>query len=280
MTSGPDNDFGTPHAYVLGHSEREIERLSAQASLLEPITRQFLCEAGIVPGMRVLDFGSGAGDVAFLTADLVGDTGEVVGVDRASAALVAARKRSQARSLRNVSFLCGDPAEGAFERQFDAVVGRYVLLFQQNPSAMVRTLASLVRPGGLVVFHEPDWSSARSFPSAPTYERCCHWITEAFRLAGNDTNMACKLHAAFVGGGLPAPSMRMQTFIGAGAGCAFFLQAVADLVGSVLPTMERLGVATAAEVEVATLAERLRLEVTAAESVIIGRSEIGAWSRV
>jgi hypothetical protein len=63
-------------------------------------------------------------------------------------------------------------------------------------------------------------------------------------------------------------------------GARFFLQAVADLVGSVLPTMERLGVATAAEAEVATLAERLRLEVTAAESVIIGRSEIGAWSRV
>jgi 2-polyprenyl-3-methyl-5-hydroxy-6-metoxy-1,4-benzoquinol methylase len=280
MTSGPDNDLGSPHAYVLGHSEREIERLSAQASLLEPITRQFLCEAGIVPGMRVLDFGSGAGDVAFLAADLVGDTGEVVGVDRASAALAAARKRSQARSLRNVSFHCSDPAERAFKRPFDAVVGRYVLLFQHDPSAMLRTLASLVRPGGLVAFHEPDWSSARSFPPAPTYERCCHWVTETFHLAGNDTNMACKLHAAFVGAGLPAPSMRMQTFIGAGPGCTVFLQAVADLVGSVLPTMERLGVATAAEVEVATLAERLRLEVTAAESVIIGRSEIGAWSRV
>jgi len=269
-----------PHSYVLGHSERELERLSAQARFLEPITRQFLREAGIVPGMRVLDFGSGVGDVAFLAAELVGDTGEVVGVDRAPAALAAARKRSDARSLRNVSFPDGDPAEMAFEPQFDAVVGRYVLLFQDDPSATLRKLALRVRPGGLVVFHEPDWGSARSFPPGPTYDRCCQWITETFRLAGNDSNMACKLPAAFVGAGLPAPSMRMQTFIGIGAGCTVFLQAVADLVGSVLPTMEQLGVATAAEVEPATLAERLRLEVTATDSVIIGRSEIGVWSRV
>ena len=44
---------------------RELERLRLQAKLVDPITRQFLTEAGIVTGMRVLDIGSGAGDVAF-----------------------------------------------------------------------------------------------------------------------------------------------------------------------------------------------------------------------
>ena len=92
--------------------------------------------------------------------------------------------------------------------------------------------------------------------------------------------MADRLHQAFVGAGLPAPSMRMQTFIGGGAGCTDWLQAVAELAGSLVPTMERLGVATAAEVEVATLSERMRREVTASASVIIGRSEVGAWSHV
>ena len=74
--------------------------------------------------------------------------------------------------------------------------------------------------------------------------------------------------------------MRMQTFIGGGAACANFLQAVADLIGSLVPTMERLGVATAAEVEIATLTERLCHEVTINASVIIGRSEIATWSVV
>jgi hypothetical protein len=72
----------------------------------------------------------------------------------------------------------------------------------------------------------------------------------------------------------------MQTSIGGGAPCTDFLHAVADLISTLTPTMERLGVATAAEIEVATLADRLSREATANGSVIIGRSDIAAWSRV
>src|SRR5580765_7215663 len=104
----PTDKAGPPAEYVLGHSDRELERLSAQARLLEPITREFFLDAGIVPGMRVLDVGSGAGDVAFLAADLVGDKGSVVGVDRAAAAIVTAQRRAEAEGLRNISFREGD----------------------------------------------------------------------------------------------------------------------------------------------------------------------------
>lgn len=58
--------------YVLGHSDDELNRLAVQARLIEPITRRFFVEAGICAGMSVLDVGSGAGDVSFLIADLVG----------------------------------------------------------------------------------------------------------------------------------------------------------------------------------------------------------------
>src|SRR5262250_2784972 len=83
------------HEYVLGHSERELDRLSVQAKLFEPFTRQLLQEAGLGPGMRVLDVGCGSGDVAFLAADLVGSEGSVVGVDRARAAIRRASARAQ-----------------------------------------------------------------------------------------------------------------------------------------------------------------------------------------
>ncbi len=267
-------------AYVLGHSDRELSRLAAQARLLEPVTRRFLLDAGIRAGMRVLDIGSGAGDVAFLAAELVGRSGEVIGTDIAAAAVTAAMRSARERGLSHVSFREGDPAEMQFDRSFDAVIGRYVLLFQADRVAMVRKLAAHVRPGGLVVFHEPDWLAARSFPPAPTYDRCCEWINETFRRSGTDSNMAAELDTIFVRAGLTAPSMRMQTFIGGGAACANFLQAVADLIGSIVPTMERLGIATVAEVEIATLTERLRHEVTTNASVIIGRSEIATWSVV
>ena len=82
--------MATTDGYVLGHSEAELKRLATQARLIDPITRRFLVSAGIREGMRVLDVGSGVGDVAILVAGLVGKSGEVVGADPAPAAIDAA----------------------------------------------------------------------------------------------------------------------------------------------------------------------------------------------
>ena len=206
--------------------------------------------------MRVLDVGSGAGDVAFLAADLVGDAGEVIGADQVARAIAAATQRAKAKGLRNVSFRMGDPTELEFDRPFDAVVGRYVLVFQADAAAMVRKLAKHLSPGGVIVFHEPDWSDVRLFPPAPTYDACCQWVIEASRRAGTDANGAANLYRAFLGAGLPAPQMRMQTFIGFGVTCTEWLQVAADFACTLLPKIEQFGLARAAEVDVVTLAQR------------------------
>jgi hypothetical protein len=70
-TDARENAAGPLPAYSLGHSDRELERLRVQARLIDPITRRFFVDAGIAPGMRVLDVGSGVGNVAFLAAELV-----------------------------------------------------------------------------------------------------------------------------------------------------------------------------------------------------------------
>src|SRR3954467_5833282 len=117
----------------------------------------------------------------------------------------------------------------AFERPFDAVVGRYVLMFQPDPAAAPRALPRHLHPGGVVVFHEPDWTGTRSFPPAPTYDRCCRWIVETFRLLGADMGMGVKLHAAVVAAGLPAPAMRLEAIIAGGADSAERLDVVPDI---------------------------------------------------
>ena len=66
--------------YILGHSASEIQRLKTQAEILRPITERLLLNAGIRPGMRVLDIGCGAGDVTMLAAEKVGPSGSVVGL--------------------------------------------------------------------------------------------------------------------------------------------------------------------------------------------------------
>lgn len=266
-------------SYSLGHSDRELHRLSVQARLIGPITRRFFIDAGIGPGMRVLDVGSGIGDVAFLAAELVGDTGDVLGTDRSGAALSVARKRTAERSLTNVSFCEGDPAGMHFDAPFDAAVGRYVLMFQPDPIAMLRAVAVHVRPGGVIVFHEPYRDGVRSFPPVALYDRGWELVDETFRRSGADPLMGIKLHATFVAAGLPAPSMRMESVIAGGATSSDQVHFEMDIVGTLMSEMERLGVATVIDVDADTLAERVLAHVTATNSVIVGRSEVGAWSR-
>ena len=66
----------TASNYVLGQSVHEYERLMLQARILRPYTEKFFRAAGLAPGMRVLDVGSGMGDVALLSADIVGPGGQ------------------------------------------------------------------------------------------------------------------------------------------------------------------------------------------------------------
>ena len=67
---------------MLGSTEGEQERLIRQAARLDPYTERLFHDAGIGPGQGILDIGSGVGDVAMLTARLVGPSGEIVGVER------------------------------------------------------------------------------------------------------------------------------------------------------------------------------------------------------
>jgi SAM-dependent methyltransferase len=266
--------------YALGHSGHELQRLSTQARLIDPITRGFFLEAGIVPGMRVLDVGSGAGDVAILLAELVGSGGMVVGADTSADALAVARRRVSELTLTNVSFLEGDPSSMAFDRPFDAVAGRYVLQFMPDPATALAMLAARVRPGGLLVFHELDWKGARSFPSASLYDRCCALCAETISRLGAETSMGMLLHTTFIRAGLGPPKMRLAAVVGSGPEDLDRLHLVTDLVRTLLPDMERLGVAEPGEIDIDTLSERVLDEVVSLSSTVVGRSEIGAWSQV
>jgi ubiquinone/menaquinone biosynthesis C-methylase UbiE len=267
-------------AYLLGHSEFELERLARQERLIGKATREYFQSAGIASGMRVLDVGSGTGLVAFLAAELVGSSGQVIGTDLVPTAVAAATKNAAARALPQVSFRQGNPADMVFDRPFDAIVGRYVLLFQADPSALIRRLIKQLRPGGIMVFHEPDWSFARSDPVAPLYDRCCRWIIETFERAGTSTNMSKKLHQAFLAAGLPPPTMKMEAVIGDSTSAAEWLRAVADLTAVIAPSIEQQGVARLSDVDCGSLADRMIQEVSQHHSLVVGRAEIGAWVRV
>ena len=267
------------HSYVLGHSGPELERLARQAKLIDPITRRGFLKAGLAPGMRVLDVGSGVGDVAFLAASIVGPTGSVVGTDRVSIALETARSRASSLGLSNVSFVEGDPTKLEFDESFDAVIGRYILMFQPDPVVMLRGVARHAKPGGIVAFHEPDWAGARSHPECPIFDQACQWIAELVRKSNARDRMGAELTAAFVEAGLPAPAMEIGELIGGGDQAVEPLQLVAELTISLASELERYGVATADEIGAVDLYDRMLAEAIEKKATIVCRSEIVGWAR-
>lgn len=266
--------------YLLGHSDDELNRLSVQGRLIAPITRYFFEEAGIGTGMSVLDVGSGAGDVTLLVAGLVGQGGEVVGVDRAADAVGVARNRTAALGLQHCSFQVSDLSDLAFGQRFDAVVGRYVLMFQRDAAKVLATLLDQLKPGGLVVFHEPEWARATSFPTLSSWQRCCDLVVQTMTAGGADMQMGMKLASLFERAGLPGPSLRMSTVIGAGSNCSDVVHFTADVLMTLLPEAERAGLVEAGEIDPTTYADRLIADVRESGSVVIGRSDIGAWARL
>ena len=88
--------------YVLGYTPAEHERLIRQAALIAPYTERLFRRAGIGRGQRLLDLGSGVGDVSMLLGRIVGPS-----------VLLRLPPASHARSAR---ITCPDPADpGAFQ---------------------------------------------------------------------------------------------------------------------------------------------------------------------
>jgi len=264
--------------YVLGHSAEELNRLIDQARLFGELTEDVFVRAGIGPGMRVLDVGCGAGDVSFLLARMVGPSGAVVGVDRSEDAVAMANARAQAMGLAQVSFSQGELEDISLDQPVDAAVGRFVLMYSPEPSVSLRRIAANVRAGGIVAFQEMNVAEAKSFPSVDLFEQSMRWIIETLDREKVKNLMGLGLYRTFVDAGLPPPQMIMGARVEGGSDSLGY-QIVAQVVKSLLPVMEKLGIANEKEVQIETLAQRLRDEVVSRGAVIVLPPLVGAWTR-
>jgi ubiquinone/menaquinone biosynthesis C-methylase UbiE len=264
--------------YILGHSGEELNRLISQARFFGDLTAQVLLSAGLCEGMRVLDVGCGVGDVSFLAASIVGPEGRVLGVDKSPEAISLASQRATTAGLTNVQFLTQDLSNLVLDEPVDALIGRLVLMYFADPAVTLRRLTTFLKPGGVIAFHEMDMEGAKSEPTCELFETAVQRIRQTFTHAGADTRTGLKLRRIFQEAGLPAPHLSLSARVEGGPDSPGY-EVVAQTLRSVLPMMERFGVAKPEEVAIETLAQRLRDEVTACNGVIVLPHLIGAWTR-
>jgi hypothetical protein len=264
--------------YPLCSSDAEHGRLVRQAARLAPYTERLFREAGIGPGQRVLDLGSGAGDVAILAARVVGPAGEVVGIERDQGAVGRARARVAAAGLHNVTFIPADVVELASTNLFDAVVGRFILMYLGDPAAVLRSASQLVRPGGAVAFQEPSYTPFLLLSAhLPLWSRTVSLVEEALRRSGANTEMGMALYQTFQQAGLPPPTMTMDIPLGNDAD---FIGWASDTLRSSLAQVQRFNLSLEGLGDVDTLAGRLQAEVISAVTVVPWQGIVSAWSRV
>jgi ubiquinone/menaquinone biosynthesis C-methylase UbiE len=262
--------------YPLGNTDAEHERLIRQAARVAPMTERFFREAGVGRGQRVLDIGSGVGDVAMLVARLVGPSGEVVCIERDPKSIAKARARVTEAGLHNVSFTESDVGDIPDRKPFDAAVGRFILMYLPDPVTALRSISQLVRPGGVLAFQEPCWVPVLAhLASLPLWFATVSLIDKTMRASANH-DMGTDLYHTFVEAGLPEPTMHMELPLGKQP---YLAQWYYDTLCSLLPHMEQLHLPVESLGSLDTLVHRLQAEVAESKTVACWFASVGAWCR-
>jgi len=265
--------------YALGRSDAETRRLIFQHQIYAPATRRFFEAAGIGRGMKVLDLGSGAGDVALLVADLVGPEGSVVGVDMNEGILATARARADVLGRKQVTFVAGNLEDIGLDTDFDAVVGRWVLMYLRDPAATVRRVASHLKVGGIVAFHENDFSYPPTvFPPSELSRQVQAWTIPPLDKAPVEMQMGTKLFRTYVEAGLPAPQLLAEAPCGGGPDWPGY-EYLTETFRSLLPMLQKMQGLDPAAVDIDTLAARYRDDVVSRNAIQFCPIMFGAWAR-
>jgi SAM-dependent methyltransferase len=264
--------------YALGSGPPELVRLDRQAAWLELPTRMLLGHAGIAPGMRVLDLGTGLGHVARIIGELVDPGGTVVGVDRSGPALSAARHCTQAAGVTHVSFVEADVMGWRSPEPFDAIVGRLVLFHLADPVLAVRQQLDNLRPGGLFIALDFDIGGARAEPPIDFVTKLAGWIERAFTASGAWPRIGCRLGPILTQAGIAdVMTLGVQRYMQPADPTGAAL--LAGVVRSMADAITRHGIATADEIDVDTLEQRIGDALKRNDSVLLPPTLGGAWGR-
>ncbi len=191
MSGEPRRDAYTHghHASVVAqHGRRTAEEAAA---FLLPRLR---------PGMRLLDAGCGPGSITAGLARRVAP-GEVVGVDAEPAVLAIARERGA--GLPNLRFEQASVYDLPHAADsFDAAYAHQLLQHLADPTAALRELARVVRPGGLVAVRDSDYQTMIGWPRSDAIEEWRALYTEMVRRNGADANAGRRIPSWLARAGL------------------------------------------------------------------------------
>ena len=197
----------TEREYVLGTGNDELTRLALQNRLWSDAAHAAWKLAGIAPGQRVLDVGCGPGHAAYDLAQIVTNTGAVIGIDESAAFVTYVREQAQARGLPQLTAQTADAqhftAEQVGREPFHLAYARWVLCFVKDPAAVVRNVAAVLQPGGSFVVHDYfNYGSMTMAPRRRSHDLAVAATMRSWRERGGDPDVGARLPRLFADNGL------------------------------------------------------------------------------
>jgi len=190
-----------PGEYTIAGGLTDAQRLARQAHVMAGATQRFLDGVGLATGWSCLDVGCGDGQVTVAMAQAAGPDARVVGIDVDAEALEVARTAA-AQAGVTAAFIADDAAHPLGTGAFDLAYARLVLSHLVDPSAVVRAMASEVRPGGVVAVEDLFTGMLRSEPPAPALDRLQDVYSATVRFHGGDPTIGPRLPALLAAAGL------------------------------------------------------------------------------
>jgi len=192
--------------YVLPHSNPlEDERLALMSDMLDPHMRFRLTQIGVGAGWNCLEVAAGNGTVSQWLAETVGPTGHVVTTDIDTRFLERlSRPNLEVRRL--------DITQDALGEGYDLVCGRAFLHHIPQRIELVAKLAAAVKPGGYMLFEEPDFHPVLATDNATLrefWEGVLAWAADQ----GIDYFIGRKLGALFAKAGFTDISVHGETIL-------------------------------------------------------------------
>lgn len=274
-----------PRAGAENEPMRNVGSPAIESVFARPLTETLLSTAGILPGMHVLVLGRGLADLALLVAERVGRSGGVTGIHDDPAVISTARRRAAVECFDHVNFetislegvRCHDPV--------DAVIGRFVLMYQRDPIRAIRRAALLVRDGGRIAFQEwhlesVQWTHTSDWPAMPAYRAFARAAIERLRRRQVHADMGLRLLNVFCEAGLPRPEVHADVrAIPVHDPRGYGLLEL--LLHEMLPAIDRDGVATAFDPTfVDAVAQQLQRETAVERRHVFLPLQVGAWVRL
>jgi ubiquinone/menaquinone biosynthesis C-methylase UbiE len=200
--------------YVLGTHDEEISRLGLQHRVWRPMVLDCWRKAGITTGMRVVDVGAGPGYATIDLAEIVGETGQILAVERSRRFIEAAQRSCQLRQLSQVAFQEADiMLEPIRAEAYDAAWCRWVASFVSSPATLVQRIRAALKLGGVAVFHEySNYATWQLAPPRPLLEQFVSEVMASWRAQGGEPNVALQFPGLLHEAGFRVRSVKPRVF--------------------------------------------------------------------